>query len=66
MNWIELIRKEGVQMNELPRWNRLINELKDSPGKERDRGNIRGQLTDTKKAKKRGEIFGRNGNKQER
>lgn len=53
-------------MNELPRWNRLINELKDSPGKERDGGNIRGQLTDTKKAKKRGEIFGRNGNKQER
>lgn len=53
-------------MNELPRWNRLINELKDRPGKERDRGNLYEKLFDTKKAKKRGEIFGRNGNKQER
>ena len=31
-------------MNELPRWNRLINELKDRPGKERDEGNLREQL----------------------
>lgn len=31
-------------MDELPRWNKLINELKDRPDKERDGGNLREQL----------------------
>lgn len=44
MNLNELIRKEGAQMDELPRWNKLINELKDRPDKERDGGNLREQL----------------------
>lgn len=36
-------------MDELPRWNKLINELKDRPDKERDGGNLREQLNVTKK-----------------
>ena len=44
MNLNELIRKEGAQMDELPRWNKLINELKDRPDKEGDGGNLREQL----------------------
>ena len=31
-------------MDELPRWNKLINELKDRPDKERDGRNLREQL----------------------
>ena len=31
-------------MDELPRWNKLINELKDRPDKEGDEGNLREQL----------------------
>lgn len=38
-------------MDELPRWNKLINELKDRPDKEGDGGNLREQLNVTKKLK---------------
>lgn len=44
MSLKKMIRKEGAQMDELPRWNKLINELKDRPDKEGDGGNLRAQL----------------------
>ena len=52
MNLNELIRKEGAQMDELPRWNKLINELKDRPDKERDGGNLHTQLNVIKRNEK--------------
>ena len=52
MNLNELIRKEGAQMDELPRWNKLINELKDRPDKERDGGNLHEQLNIIKRNEK--------------
>lgn len=52
MNLNELIRKEGAQMDELPRWNKLINELKDRPDKERDGGNLHAQLNVIKRNEK--------------
>lgn len=53
-------------MSEFPRWNKLIREIKNEPGKEGDGGNLREKLIDTKKAEKRGDIFGRDGTKQAR
>ena len=52
MNLNELIRKEGAQMDELPRWNKLINALKDRPDKERDGGNLHAQLNVIKRNEK--------------
>lgn len=56
MNLKKMIRKEGAQMDELPRWNKLINELKDRPDKERNRGNFREQLNIIKRNEKN-EVF---------